>query len=167
MVRVPRSLRRTAKVLTRKIVTFVDASIQAYGAVVYLLCEYEDGTLSCHLVASKSKVAPLKPTTVPRLELMGAILGLRLTQNICRVMQITVKSALFFSDSKDILWWIRGRGRDFRAFVANRVGEIQMATEPCQWQYVPTNQNPADLCTRGATPTELQESSLRWQGPVW
>ena len=54
MVRVPRSLRRTAKVLTRKIVTFVDASIQAYGAVVYLLCEYEDGTLSCRLVASKS-----------------------------------------------------------------------------------------------------------------
>ena len=48
------------------------------------------------------------------------------------VMQIPVKSALFFSDSKDILWWIRGRGRDFRAFVANRVGEIQMATEPCQ-----------------------------------
>lgn len=42
-----------------------------------------------------------------------------------------------------------------------------MATEPCQWQYVPTNQNPADLCTRGATPTELQESSLWWQGPVW
>ena len=77
MVRVPRSLRRTAKVLTRKIVTFVDASIQVYGAVVYLLCEYEDGTLSCHLVASKSKVAPLKPITVPRLELMGAILGLR------------------------------------------------------------------------------------------
>ena len=62
---------------------------------------------------------------------MGAILGLRLTQNICRVLQIPVKSALFFSDSKDILWWIRERGRDFRAFVANRAGEIQMATEPC------------------------------------
>ena len=108
MVRVPRSLRRTAKVLTRKIVTFVHASIQAYGTVVYLLCEYEDGTLSCHLVASKSKVSPLKPITVPRLELIGAILGLRLTQNICCVMQIPVKSALFFSESKDILWWIRG-----------------------------------------------------------
>ena len=82
-------------------------------------------------------------------------------------MQIPVKSALFFSDSKDILWWIRGRSRDFRAFVANRGGEIQMTTEPCKWRYVPTNQNPADLCTRRATPTELQESSLWWQGPVW
>ena len=166
-VRIPRCLRRAQKILTRKIITFVDASIQAYGAVVYLLCEYEDGTLSCRLIASKSKVAPLKPITVPRLELMGAILGLRLTQNICRVLQIPVQSVLFFSDSKDVLWWIRGRGRDFRSFVANRVGEIQMATEPCQWQYVPTTQNPADLCTRGATPSELQESSLWWQGPVW
>ena len=119
------------------------------------------------LAASKSKVAPLKLITVLRLELMGAILGLRLTQNICRVLLIPVKSALFFSNSKDILWWIRGRGRDFRAFVANRAGEIQMATEPCQWQYVPTNLSPADLCTRGATPTELKESSLWWQGPVW
>ena len=134
---------------------------------MYLLCEYGDGTLSCRLIASKSKVAPLKPITVPRLELKGAILGLRLTQNICRVLEIPVQSVLFFSDSKDVLWWIRGRGRDFRLFVANRVGEIQMATEPCQWQYVPTTQNPADLCTRGATPSELQESILWWQGPVW
>ena len=164
---VPRCLRWAMKVITRKIITFADASIQAYGAVVYLLCGYEDGTVSCRLIASKSKVAPLKTITVPRLELMGAILGLRLTQNICRVLQMPVQSVLFFSDSKDVLWWIRGRGRDFRSFVANRVGEIQMVTEPCQWQYVPTDQNPADLCTRGATPSELQESSLWWQGPVW
>ena len=78
-----------------------------------------------------------------------------------------MQSVLFYPDSKDVLWWIRGRGRDFRAFVSNRVGKIQMATEPCQWQYVPTDQNPADQCTRGATPSELQESSLWWQGPAW
>lgn len=58
---------------------------------------------------------------------------------------------LFFLDSKDVLWWIRGRGREFRPFVENRVGEIQTATEPWQWQHVPSDQNPADLCTREAS----------------
>ena len=166
-LRVPRCLRQSKKVLTKKIITFVDASIQAYGAVVYLLCEYEDQTTSSRMITSKSKVAPLKPVTVPRLELMGAILGLRLTQNISRVLEIPMQSVMFFSDSKHVLWWIRGRGRDFRSFVANRVGEVQMATEPCQWQYVPTDQNPADLCTRGETPSELEDCSLWWNGPVW
>ena len=166
-LRIPRCLRQSKKVLTKKIITFVDASIQAYGAVVYLLCEYEDQTTRSRMIASKSNVAPLKPVTVPRLGLMGAILGLRLTQNISRVLEIPMQSVMFFSDSKDVLWWIRGRGRDFRSFVANRVGEVQMATEPCQWQYVPTDQNPADLCTRGATPSELEDCSLWWNGPVW
>jgi hypothetical protein len=81
-------------------------------------------TTSSRMIASKSKVAPLKPVTMPRLELMGAILGLRLTQNISRVLEIPMQSVMFFSDSKDVLWWIRGRGRDFRSFVANRVGDI-------------------------------------------
>ena len=58
-------------------------------------------------------------------------------------------------------------GRDFRSFVANRVGEKQMSTEPSQWQHVPTDQNPADLCTRGATPSELSECSLWWNEPKW
>ena len=66
-----------------------------------------------------------------------------------------------------MLWWIRGRGRDFRPFVANRIGEIQISTEPVQWQHVPTEQNPADLCSRGSSPSELAESPLWWDGPEW
>ena len=159
---VPRCLRQSKKDLTKRIITFVDASMQAYGAEVYLLCEYEDQTTTSRMIASKSEVAQLNPVTVPRLELMGAILGLRLTQNISRVFEIPMQSVMFFSDSRDVLWWIRGRGRDFRSFVANRVGEIQMATESCQWQYGTTDQNLEDLCTRGATPSELEYCSLWW-----
>lgn len=105
--------------------------------------------------------------TVHRLELAGAVLGLRLTQHLTLVLGLSMQSVTFYSDSMDVLWWIRGHGRSFRPFVANRIGEIQMMTEPSQWQYVPTGENPADLCSRGATPDELLENSLWWHGPKW
>jgi len=56
---------------------------------------------------------------------------------------------------------------DFRPFVAHRIGEIQMLFEPSQWQHVSTEENPADLCRRGATPSELAECSLWREGPEW
>ena len=59
-----------------------------------------------------------------------------------------MQSVTFYSDSTDVLWGIRGRGKDFRPFVANRIGEIQMFTEPSQWQHVSTEENPAYLFTR-------------------
>ena len=147
-VRVPRCLHEPKKIVIKRVITFVDASLKPYGAVAFLQCEYYDATVSSRMIASKNKVTPLKPMTVPRLELMGAILGLRLTQNLIRILEIPMKMVTFFSESTDVLWWIRGHGRDFRPFVANRVGEIQMSTEPSQWQHVPTDQNPADLYTR-------------------
>ena len=101
---------------------------------------------------------------VPRLELAGAVLTLRLTQhfNAC-----TLTTHAISNISMDVLWWIRGHGWCFRPFVANRIGEIQMVTEPSQWQHVPIGENPADLCTRGPTPDELLKNSLWWHGPKW
>ena len=72
-----------------------------------------------------------------------------------------------YSDSMDVLWWSRGRGRNFRPFVANRIGEIQVISEPSQWQHVATGENPADLCSRGATPHELSQCMLWWSCPKW
>ena len=112
-VREPRCLREPKKVVMKRVITFVDASLKAYGAVAFLQCEYYDATVSSRMIASKNKVTPLKPMTVPRLELMGAILGLRLTQNLIRILEIPMKMVTFFSESTDVLWWIRGHGRDF------------------------------------------------------
>ena len=64
----------------------------------------------------------------------------------------------------NVLWWIRGRSRSFKPFVANRVGEIQTATDPKQWRYVPTNKNPADLLTRGLKLSELTKNENWWTG---
>ncbi|KAL9967007.1 hypothetical protein ACROYT_G025160 [Oculina patagonica] len=124
----------TKPVKSTHIVTFVDASQQAYGAAVNLRCEYHNDAVTSRLITAKSKVAPLTPMTVPRLELMGAIFGLRLTQSLLTVLQAPMQ---------------------------------RVCTEPSQWQHVSTDENPADLCIRGATPSELAECSLWWNGPDW
>ena len=131
-VKIPRCLRRPEPVKSKCIVIFVDASQQAYGAAVYMRSEYDNDTVTSRLIAAKSKVALLTPMTVPKLELMGVILGLHLTQSLLMVLEALMQSVTFYSDSTDVLWWIRGRGRDFRPFVANCIGEIQMFTEPSQ-----------------------------------
>ena len=131
-VKIPRCLRRPEPVKSKCIVTFVDASQQAYGAAVYMRCEYDNDTVTSRLIAAKSKVALLTPMTVPKRELMDVILGLPLTQSLLTVLEAPMQSVTFYSDSTDVLWWIRGRGRDFRPFVANCIGEIQMFTEPSQ-----------------------------------
>ncbi|XP_067017327.1 uncharacterized protein [Acropora muricata] len=111
-VKIPRCLRSSEPVKSKRIVTFVDASQQAYGAAVYMRCEYHNAAITSRLIAAKSKVAPLTPMTVPRLELMGAILGLRLTQSFLTVLEAPMQSVTFYSDSTDVLWWVRGRGKD-------------------------------------------------------
>ena len=119
------------------------------------------------MIASNSKVAPLTPVTIPRSELMAAVLGLRLTQSIVKVLELNSKEALFYSDSMDVLYWIRGKCRDFRSFVANQIGEVQIYTDPTQWQHISSGENPADLCTRGVTSSQLAENTLWWSGPEW
>ena len=116
-VLVPRCLREAKEVVDKRVAAFVDISLQAYGTAIYLQCVYSDGTTSSQLIASNSKMAPLKPMTVPRLP-----------------MQVVT----FYLDRMDVLWWARGHGRGFRAFVANRIGEFQMVTQPSQWQHVAT-----------------------------
>ena len=96
---------------------------------------------------------------------MGAVLGLCLTQHLTLVLGLPMQSVTFYSDSMDVLWWVRGHWRSFRPFTANRIGEIQLVTKPSKWHHVTTGENPADLCTRGATPDKLLENSLWWHGP--
>ena len=150
MIKVPRCLRFGPEevVLSETLHTSVDASQDAYGAVIYQKVIYESGSVSSRLVAAKTRVAPLAATSIPRLELMAAILGLRLTESVSRVYSGGLSQAVFWSDSMNVLWWIRGRSRIFKPFVANRVGEIQSLTNPKRWRFVPTNEKPADLTTR-------------------
>lgn len=117
VVKVPWCLRKQQPVKCNEVVTFVDALQQTFEAVSYLRSKYEEGSITTWLIASNRKVAPLTPITVPRLELISAIFGLRLTQSISRALEVLLKAAAFYADSRDVLWWIRGWGRDFGLFV--------------------------------------------------
>ena len=99
--------------------------------LLYIYSVYYDATVSSRLVASKCKVALLKPMTVPQLEPAGAVLVLRLTQHIntCTWHGLPMQSVTFYFDSMDVLWWIWGHGQSFCPFVANHIGEIQMVTQ--------------------------------------
>ncbi|XP_053400439.1 uncharacterized protein LOC128545940 [Mercenaria mercenaria] len=96
---------------------------------------------------------------------MAACLGLNLAQKICKSLETKLNLVTFWSDSTNVLWWIRGKSRRYKPFVANRVGMIHSVTAPEQWFYVPTAENPADLSSRGLSITKLSESKLWWTGP--
>ena len=96
---------------------------------------------------------------------MAAVLGLRMTESISETLNRALSQATFWSDIMNVLWWVRGRSRSFKPFVANPVGEIQSLTNPKQWRFVPTKENPADLVTRGLQVSELANSENWWNGP--
>ena len=114
-------------------------------------------------MVAKTSVAPLRAISVPLLELMGAVHGLRLTEEISKALNVS--NVVFWSDSVDVLWCLRNGSRRFKPFVANRVAEIQSLTSSTQWRYVSTENNPADLATRSVTASGLACSEIWWQGP--
>ena len=166
-IRVPRCL-QLEEFKSATLHVFVDASQDAYGAVVYMRSEKVGGKeIIMSFVASKTKVAPLQSLSIPRLELMAAVLGKRLALSIAKILNIDRKLITFWTDSTSVIWWIRGYSRQFKPFIANRIGEIQTSTNPDKWRYVPAKENSADYLTRGATVAELSQLKVWWEGPTF
>lgn len=107
LIQVPRYFGKNGQVACgTSLHTFVDTSEDAYGAVVYARCTYEDDSVSSTIVGAKTRVAPSMATSVPRLELMAAVVGVRLTTRIAHVLELPMNSTCFWSDSLNVLWWI-------------------------------------------------------------
>ena len=145
---------------------FGDASPRGYGACVYLVAEKEDGSVVPSLVIAKAKLAPLKTVTLPRLELLACLLSARLLTFVHDAHRLE-KSLRYYcwSDSMVALSWIKADPSRWKAFVANRVVEIQTLTSPDRWFHCSRVENPADLLTRGVTAEELIFSKVWLQGP--
>ena len=80
-------------------------------------------------------------------------------------LMLIIDDVVFWSDSQVVLQFVVNESRMFQTFVANRVSEIRDSTSPTQWRHVPGTQNPADICSRGLSASQLRESSLWWRGP--
>ena len=141
---------------------FSDASEEAFGACAYIRQRGED-KYKVNLIAAKSRVAPLKRLSVPRLELQAGVLASRLAKTIQEESRIKFGDVVFFTDSMIVLAWIHSQSRSFKPFVSARVGEIQNNSDPKRWRHIPGELNVADDVSRGIPVEELNH---RWRnGP--
>lgn len=149
---------------------FADASDLAYGACLYVRAVFPDGSFQMRLISSKSHILPKKKgrkklITTPRAELLAALLLAKLVTKLLDATELKFESTVVWSDSKIVLGWIRKPPHLLHTFVSNRVSEIQTLTPNCSWKYIPTDENPADLISRGEQPRKLAESKMWRTGP--
>ena len=150
---------------THTLLCFCDASGKAYAAAVYLHTMWSSGS-STHLVFSKTRLAPTKPITIPRLELMATVLGIRCLQFVRTQLHLPLAPQdTLWSDSQCVIGWLRSPQPHMPVFVANRLRTIR--THPATIRFVASSDNPADLPSRGVPPSVLATEKKWWQGPDW
>ena len=145
---------------------FCDSSEKAYCGAIYMRTSTSHGEINCNLLVAKTKIAPIKKTTIPKLELCGAVLLSKLAKGLMKNAKFPYELHLW-TDSSIVLGWLQKPPRTLKTFVANRVIKIISITSNSHWKHVRTEDNPADLGTRGCSPHELIESNLWWHGPTW
>ncbi|XP_072936129.1 uncharacterized protein [Epargyreus clarus] len=163
-LKIPRCLAPTTR--SGEVHTFVDASETAYAAAVYWRSTADNGEVNIRLMAGKARVAPVKATSIPRLELQAALLGARLAASVCEETDLTVTSRVFWSDSTTVLQWLKADPRRFKVFVAHRLAAIEELSKPNEWRWVSTKDNPADDATRN-TPRDFNEEARWFRGPAF
>ena len=144
---------------------FADASQFAFGAVSYLRMVDSTDNAYCSFFMAQSRLAHIKPTTVPRLELSAAVLAVQLDETLKSELEIPLHQSVFWTDSTTVLQYIRNESARFHTFVSNRLTVIHEHSEPSQWRYVNSEFNPADDASRGLTVDTMIQNSRWLNGP--
>nr|XP_042900347.1 uncharacterized protein LOC107450801 [Parasteatoda tepidariorum] len=147
---------------------FCDASEKAYAAVILVYLKSSTiTTTQISVLTSKTRVAPLKTISIPRLDLCSAVLLVHLLQTVLKSLTFQIDAVRAFIDSTIVLAWLKSEPSRWQIFVANRVSEIQSILPVQHWNHISSGQNPADCASRGLPPNELVNFDLWWSGPQW
>lgn len=142
---------------------FCDASSQAYATIIYLHVEKRE-CRNTHLIFSKTRLAPKRIVSIPRLELLAVNIGIRSLKFIEAELKLPIIQKTLWTDSQCVLHWLK-TNKTLPIFVENRVKEIRTCKD-IDFLYISTDENPADIASRGATFTMLMNSNW-FEGPIW
>lgn len=163
-IKIPRHVGLTGKEQL-EIHGFSDASAKAYGCCIYLRC-ISTNNISCNLILAKSRVSPIKPMSIPRMELKAAHLLADMVEKVKDSWPSDI-SQWGWIDSKVALCWIESPPERWKPFLRNRVHQIQELNRDMTWRYVATKENPADLVSRGCNMESFRRDELWFHGPGW
>jgi len=147
-----------------RLVCFCDASKDAYAVAVYL-CQNKNNLCKSDLVYAKSRVAPKKELSIPRLELLAVLIGTRCVKYVKEQLDIPVEDIHVLTDSQCVLQWLN-TNKQLTTFVHNRVKEIKQHKD-ITFSHVRSKDNAADIASRGTNVSALRNLDVWWHGPDW
>ncbi|GFQ91169.1 integrase catalytic domain-containing protein [Trichonephila clavata] len=160
-IHIPRLVLRNGRIILHG---FGDVSTAAYGAVLYVQSISEED-VSSTLLCRKSRVASVKLITIPRLELCACVLLAQLLEKVLHSLTLPIQQIKLWTESNIVLAWIQRSPEQLKTFIGNRFKIIQRLTKNCQWNHVSSNDNPADLISRGLNFSDISFKQLWWYGP--
>ena len=166
-IKLPRCYFRSDPAVTVELHGFSDASEAAFSAVIYIRATYACSLTTCRLVVAKTRVAPLKIMSIPRLELAGATLLAKVLTTTREALSVPLEQVHAWSDSSIVLAWLDGAPKRYKTYIGNRIATVTSLVPSQSWRHVPTLENPADCASRGLSPSELSRHDLWWNGPPW
>ena len=144
---------------------FADASEVAFGAAAYWRFEIQGHSYHCAFIFGKTRLAPIEPLTIPRLELQAAVMAVRMSQTIQKEPDVMPSQINYWTDSTTVLSCTKSQGTRFHTLVANRVAEKKEVSYPETWRRVPGCLNVAGDCSRGLSAQDLLRDSRWINGP--